>query len=179
MGSKTQFGLPQKQGLYDPANEKDSCGVGFVANLKGLPSHQNVLDALQMLVNMEHRGGCGCEPNTGDGAGILVGLPENFLRKVAQEDLGVELPAKGRFGAGLVFLPTIEAERKHCMEAVEAIIAEQGQQCLAWREEPVRTEEANVGPAARAAEPCIMQRFIAAAVGLEGDDFERQLYIIR
>ncbi|MCH2603539.1 MAG: glutamate synthase subunit alpha, partial [Pedosphaera sp.] len=179
MGNKFQFGLPQKQGLYDPANEKDSCGVGFVANLKGEPSHQNVLDALQMLVNMEHRGGCGCEPNTGDGAGILVGLPESFLRKVAQEDLGVELPAKGRFGAGLVFLPTIEAERKQCMEAVEAIIAEQGQQCLGWRDVPVRTEEAKVGPAARAAEPHIMQLFIGAADGLEGDDFERQLYVIR
>ena len=179
MGNKSKFGLPQKQGLYDPANEKDSCGVGFVANLKGEPSHQNVLDALQMLVNMEHRGGCGCEPNTGDGAGILVGLPESFLRKVAQEDLGVELPAKGRFGAGLVFLPTIEAERKKCMEAVEAIIAEQGQQCLGWRNVPVRTEEAKVGPAARAAEPQIMQLFIGAADGLEGDDFERQLYVIR
>ena len=179
MGNKFQFGLPQKQGLYDPANEKDSCGVGFVANLKGEPSHQNVLDALQMLVNMEHRGGCGCEPNTGDGAGILVGLPESFLRQVAQEDLAVELPAKGRFGAGLVFLPTIEAERKQCMEAVEAIITEQGQQCLGWRDVPVRTEEANVGPAARAAEPQIMQLFIGAADGLEGDDFERQLYVIR
>jgi len=179
MGNKFKFGLPQKQGLYDPANEKDSCGVGFVANLKGVPSHQNVLDALQMLVNMEHRGGCGCEPNTGDGAGILVGLPESFLRKVAKEDLGVELPAKGRFGAGLVFLPTIEAERKKCMETVQAIIAEQGQQCLGWRNVPVRTEEAKVGPAARAAEPRIMQLFIGAADGLEGDDFERQLYVIR
>ena len=93
-------GLPTKRGLYDPANEKDSCGVGFVANMKGEPSHKIVLDSLQMLVNMEHRGGCGCEPNTGDGAGILVGLPEDFLRKVAKQDLGVELPEKGRFGAG-------------------------------------------------------------------------------
>ena len=90
-----RIGFPEKQGLYDPANEKDSCGVGFVANLKGEPNHQNVLDALQMLVNMEHRGGCGCEPNTGDGAGILVGLPESFLRKVAKDELGVSLPEKG------------------------------------------------------------------------------------
>ncbi|MFP6873323.1 MAG: glutamate synthase large subunit [Verrucomicrobiales bacterium] len=172
-------GLPTKRGLYDPANEKDSCGVGFVANMKGEPSHKIVLDSLQMLVNMEHRGGCGCEPNTGDGAGILVGLPEDFLRKVAKEDLGVELPEKGRFGAGLVFLPRIEDERKQCIEAVEAIIAEQGQQCLGWRDVPVQTEAANVGPAARAAEPQIMQLFIGAADGLEGDDFERQLYIIR
>jgi len=180
MSNKSKrIGFPEKQGLYDPANEKDSCGVGFVANLKGEPSHQNVLDALQMLVNMEHRGGCGCEPNTGDGAGILVGLPESFLRKVANDELGVSLPEKGQFGAGLVFLPTIDSERKKCIEAVEAIIAEQGQKCLGWREVPVRTEEANVGPAARAAEPCIMQLFIGAADGYEGDDFERQLYVIR
>ncbi len=174
-----QIGFPQKQGLYDPANEKDSCGVGFVASLKGEPSHKNVIDALQMLVNMEHRGGCGCEPNTGDGAGILVGLPESFLRKVAQKDLGIDLPQKGRFGAGLVFLPTIEAEREKCIESVEALIRDQGQKCLGWREVPVRTEEANIGPAARAAEPYIMQLFIGAADGLEGDDFERQLYVIR
>jgi glutamate synthase (NADPH/NADH) large chain len=172
-------GLPTKRGLYDPANEKDSCGVGFVANMKGEPSHKIVIDSLQMLVNMEHRGGCGCEPNTGDGAGILVGLPEDFLRKVAKQDLGVELPEKGRFGAGLVFLPRIEAERKKCIEAVEDIIAAQGQTCLGWRDVPVETEAANVGPAARAAEPKIMQLFIGAADGLEGDDFERQLYIIR
>ena len=173
------MGYPKKQGLYDPANEKDSCGVGFVANLKGEPSHQNVLDALEMLVNMEHRGGCGCEPNTGDGAGIMVGLPESFLRNVALQDIGVKLPEKGRFGAGLVFLPTIESERKKCIAAVEGIIAEQGQQCLGWRKVPVCTEEANVGPAARAAEPYIAQLFICAADGLEGDDFERQLYVIR
>ncbi len=172
-------GLPPKRGLYDPANEKDSCGVGFVANMKGEPSHKIVLDSLKMLVNMEHRGGCGCEPNTGDGAGILVGLPEDFLRKVAQQDLGVELPEKGRFGAGLVFLPRIEEERNRCIAAVEEIIAGQGQTCLGWRQVPVETEGANVGPAARAAEPCIMQLFIGAADGLQGDDFERQLYIIR
>ena len=85
--------FPKKRGLYDPSNEKDSCGVGFVANMKGNPDHQIVLDALEMLERMEHRGGCGCEPNTGDGAGILVGLPEGFLRKVAKQDLGLDLPS--------------------------------------------------------------------------------------
>ena len=171
--------FPKKHGLYDPSYEKDSCGVGFVANMKGDPSHQVVVDALEMLVRMEHRGGCGCEPNTGDGAGILVGLPEGYLRKVAKEDLDIELPARGSFGAGLVFLPKIESERKRCIEVVESIIAEQGQSCLGWRDVPVRTEEANVGPAARAAEPYIMQHFIGASDGIGGDDFERQLYIIR
>ena len=179
MGRNTRIGFPEKQGLYDPSNEKDSCGVGFVANLNGEPTHQNVIDALEMLGKMEHRGGCGCEPNTGDGAGILVGLPEGFLRTVARQDLGVDLPEKGRFGAGLVFLPKLEVERQKCISAVEAIIAEQGQRCLGWREVPTEAEAAKVGPAARAAEPYIMQLFIGAANGLEGDDFERQLYVIR
>ena len=139
--------FPKKHGLYDPAYEKDSCGVGFVANMKGVPDHQIVLDALEMLVRMEHRGGCGCEPNTGDGAGILIGLPEGFLRKVAKSDLGLELPAKGQFGAGLVFLPKNKNERGKCIEEVEKIIKEHGQICLGWRDVPVCTEEANVGPA--------------------------------
>ncbi|MEC8906167.1 MAG: glutamate synthase large subunit [Verrucomicrobiota bacterium] len=171
--------FPKKHGLYDPSYEKDSCGVGFVANMKGEPSHQIVVDALEMLVRMEHRGGCGCEPNTGDGAGILVGLPEGYLRKVAREDLEIELPPRGHFGAGLVFLPKRESERKRCIEVVESIIVEQGQVCLGWRDVPVRTDEANVGPAARAAEPYMMQLFIGASDGLGGDDFERQLYIVR
>ena len=171
--------FPKKHGLYDPSYEKDSCGVGFVANMKGNPEHQIVLDALEMLARMEHRGGCGCEANTGDGAGILVGLPEGFLRKVAKKDLNLELPEKGQFGAGLVFLPRNEGERKACIDAVEKIITEHGQVCLGWRDVPVCTDEADVGPAARAAEPCIKQLFIGAAEGIEGDDFERQLYIIR
>ena len=171
--------FPKKQGLYDPAYEKDSCGVGFVANMKGVPDHQIVLDALEMLVRMEHRGGCGCEPNTGDGAGILVGLPEGFLRKVAKSDLDLELPPEGQFGAGLVFLPKDENERSKCIHEVEKIITEHGQICLGWRDVPVCTEEANVGPAARAAEPNIKQLFIGASEGFEGDDFERQLYMIR
>ena len=87
MSKKAQIGFPKKQGLYDPANEKDSCGVGFVANVKGVPSHQIVLDAYQMLKNMDHRGACGCEANTGDGAGMLTALPHEFLRKVAKTDL--------------------------------------------------------------------------------------------
>ena len=171
--------FPKKHGLYDPSYEKDSCGVGFVANMKGNPEHQIVLDALEMLARMEHRGGCGCEANTGDGAGILVGLPEGFLRKVAKKDLNLELPERGQFGAGLVFLPRNEGERKACIDAVEKIITEHGQVCLGWRDVPVCTDEADVGPAARAAEPCIKQLFIGAAEGIEGDDFERQLYIIR
>ena len=104
MSSKKQehirYGLPAKRGLYDPANEKDSCGVGFVADIKGRASHQTVLDADHVLRRMVHRGACGCETNTGDGAGILTTLPHKFLTKVAQQDLGVELPVPGGYAAG-------------------------------------------------------------------------------
>ena len=95
-----QFGFPEKQGLYDPAFEKDSCGVGFVAHIKGIPSHQIVTDAEIMLQRMEHRGGCGCESNTGDGAGILTGMPHDFCVKVAKQDLGIDLPDAGLYAAG-------------------------------------------------------------------------------
>ena len=98
---------PEKYGLYDPANEKDSCGVGFVAHIKGQRSHQIILDADQVLRNMDHRGACGCEVNTGDGAGILVQMPDKFLRKVAP----CALPPLGAYGAGLVFLPREPSHR--------------------------------------------------------------------
>ncbi len=179
MKKETQFGLPARQGLYDPANEKDSCGVGFVAHVKGKRSHQIVEDAYVILKNMEHRGACGCEPNTGDGAGILTGLPHEFLAKVAREDLQADLPEPGEYGAGVVFLPTDKAERKQCKETVEQIVAQQGQRLVGWRKVPQETVKADVGPTARDSEPHIEQLFIAAGDGLAGDDFERQLYIIR
>ena len=97
--------FPQKTGLYDPSNEKESCGVGFVADIKGRRSHQILLDAREMLDNMSHRGACGCEPNTGDGAGFVTALPHEFLSKVAIKDLGTTLPSPGKFAAGNIFLP--------------------------------------------------------------------------
>ena len=109
-----KLGLPKKQGLYDPAFEKDSCGVGFVAHIKGEPSHQIVLDADHMLQRMEHRGGCGCEANTGDGAGILTGMPHEFMVKVARNNLGEVLPGVGKYAAGNVFFPQDEKQRAHC-----------------------------------------------------------------
>ncbi|NLS98279.1 MAG: glutamate synthase large subunit [Planctomycetaceae bacterium] len=171
--------IPDKHGLYDPAFERDSCGVGFVAHLKGQRSHQIIRDADVVLQNMDHRGGCGCEPNTGDGAGMLTALPHEFLAKAAKADLGVELPAPGRFAAGNVFLPTLEAERAKCKQTVEKIVAEQGQRVVGWRRVPVDADRADLGETARAGEPHIEQLFIAAGEGLEGDAFERQLYIIR
>ena len=174
-----QFGYPKKHGLYDPAHEHDSCGVGFVAHIKGERSHQIVDDAYVVLKSMEHRGACGCEQNTGDGAGILTALPHEFLAKVAKDDLKADLPEPGKFGAGLVFLPQKADERDKCKQTVEAIIAEQGQRLVGWRKVPQETDRADVGPTARLSEPHIEQLIIAAADGLEGDAFERQLYLIR
>ena len=176
---KPGFTLPAKQGLYDPAFEHDSCGVGFVAHIKGVRSHQIVLDANTALQNMDHRGACGCEANTGDGAGILTALPEEFLRRVAKHELHVDLPELGAFSAGLVFLPRITAERQHCKDLVERLIRQQGQRLLGWRMLPVQPDVADLGPTARASEPHIEQLFVAAAPGLSQEAFERQLYLIR
>src|SRR5687768_3026616 len=111
-------GPPEAQGLYDPRQEHDSCGVGFVVDIKGRRSHDIVRKALQVLINLLHRGACGCEPNTGDGAGILLQMPDRFFRKVTA-GLGVSLPPLGEYGAGLVFLPRGQGAR----DKVEALIA--------------------------------------------------------
>jgi len=176
--NQASFHLPPAQGLYDPQHEKDSCGVGFIAHIKGKPSHQNVLDADQILQAMDHRGACGCEPNTGDGSGIMVGLPHKFLRKVAKRDLGVELPEAGKFAAGLVFLPTDESERAFCKEAIEGLISESGQKLIGWRKVPQCPDIADVGPTARRSEPYVEQLFVGAADGINGDELDRKLYLI-
>ncbi len=176
---KRANGLPEKQGLYDPQFEKDACGVGFVAHIKGQASHQIILDAAHALCRMDHRGGAGCEPNTGDGAGILTGFPHEFLAKVAQRDLGVRLPEKGKFAAGNVFLPVDDKEREFCKSKVNQLIEEQGLTLLGWRTVPVDPAGADVGPAALAARPHIEQLFIGAQPGVEGDELERQLYLLR
>ena len=122
-----RFGYPEKSGLYDPAYEKDSCGVGFVANIKGKPSHQIMLDAYHLNSRMDHRGGCGFEANTGDGAGILMALPHGFFHKIAEQELGAELPAAGQYAVGNIFLPQLKAEREKCRKVINAIIMEEGQ----------------------------------------------------
>ena len=169
---------PAAVGLYDPEHERDNCGVGFIAQIKGIPSHQNVLDADQILQAMDHRGACGCEPNTGDGSGMMCGLPHKFLRKVAQAE-GFDLPDEGRYAAGLVFLPTDDAERAVCKTTIERLIVQTGQVFLGWRDVPQDAEGADVGPTARVSEPRIEMLFVGAAGGIEGEAFERELYKIR
>ncbi|MFT5064286.1 MAG: glutamate synthase (NADPH/NADH) large chain, partial [Gammaproteobacteria bacterium] len=174
-----RFGYPEKTGLYDPAFEKDSCGVGFVANIKGQPSHQIMLDAYHLNSRMDHRGGCGFEANTGDGAGILTALPHTFFAKVAADQLDRTLPAAGAYAVGNIFLPQIAEEREICRQTINNIIAEEGQDLIGWREVPLDAVGADVGPAALLAQPHIDQLFIAAAAGLNQEAFERVLYIIR
>lgn len=173
----TQNGLPPKQGLYDPQYEHDACGIGFVADIKGRKSHDIVRQALQVLCNLDHRGGQGCEANTGDGAGILMQIPDAFLRKAAT-GLGFELPEAGKYGVGMVFLPQDAEARSRCEQMVEAIIKEEGQTVIGWRTLPV--DNSSLGNFAKSAEPFVRQLFIGAAASLKDNlSFERKLYVIR
>ena len=163
-------------GLYDPSQEHDACGVGFVVDIKGRKSHTIVAQALTLLKNLEHRGACGCEENTGDGAGILIQLPHAFFaRECAISDIA--LPGPGEYGAGLVFLPRVAAQATHCREIFEKIVDEQGQRVLGWRDVPV--DDSSLGPTARAAAPVFCQVFIGRGAHTDPDAFERQLYVIR
>ncbi len=173
-------GFPLKAGLYDPANEKDSCGVGFVAHIKGVASREIMEDAYHVNSRMGHRGGCGFEENTGDGAGILTALPHSFFLAIARE-LDIQLPAKGQYAVGNIFLPQDEKERALCRATIERIIFEEGQKFLAWREVPIDPHKSDVGPAALAAMPAIEQLFVASGEAESQDEsaFDRALYLIR
>src|ERR1700683_4650221 len=117
-------GLPQAQGMYDPSQEHDACGVGFVVNIRGEKSHEIIRSGLEILVNLTHRGACGCDPLTGDGAGLLSQLPHEFFAAKAVE-AGCELPPAGDYGVGTVFLPRTEDERRWCQERLAKIVAEE------------------------------------------------------
>ena len=171
--------LPAKTGLYDPANEKDGCGVGFICDIKGRPSHQIVADAAAMNCCMEHRGGVGYEKNTGDGAGVLTGLPHELLHEVAEATFGQPLPDHGRYGVGNVFLPNDPAEREHCKQVITEEIVAAGQTLIGWRPLPTDPDGADIGRAARAAMPYFEQLFIACGDGRDSNAFERTLYLIR
>src|SRR4051794_10094945 len=167
-------GPPPKQGLYDPRFEHDACGVGFVVNVAGKKSHKIISDALTILINLDHRGACGCEVNTGDGAGILMQMPHKFLEAACAE-AKIKLPAFGQYGAGLVFLPRNPTARKQCEKKFEEIVAEEGQTFLGWRTVPC--DNSSLGNTAQASEPFIRQAFIGRAADLTDDmTFERKLY---
>jgi|TARA_B100002003_G_scaffold249552_1_gene286198 glutamate synthase (NADPH/NADH) large chain len=172
-----KVGLPERTGLYDPAFEKDSCGVGFVANIKGMASHQIMTDACHINSRMAHRGGCGFEKNTGDGAGILTALPHSLFLQIATE-LEISLPVPGRYAVGNIFLPQTTRDRTEFKRTIEDIIHGEGQRFLAWRRIPVDPQKANVGPAALEAMPAMEQLFIGSTLD-DSAAFERALYIIR
>jgi glutamate synthase (ferredoxin) len=172
-----RYGLPPKQGLYDPQFEHDACGVGFVVNIKGRKSHEIVRQALQVLINLRHRGACGCESNSGDGAGILLQMPDKFLRKITPQ-AGIQLPAFGDYGVGMLFLPRDAAERKKCEETLNRIVREEGQELLGWRDVPTRNE--TLGSVARQSEPFVRQIFVKRNAALKDVmAFERKLFVIR
>jgi glutamate synthase (ferredoxin) len=175
--AQTLISAPPKQGLYDPQFEHDACGLGFVVNMKGKKSHQLVSDALKILVNLDHRGACGCEANTGDGAGILIQMPHEFLAAEATK-LGFKLPAPGQYGVGQLFLPKDPAEREAVKKELAKIISEEGQAVLGWRDVPV--DNSSLGKTAVAAEPFMAQVFVGRNPAIKDDAaFERKLYVIR
>jgi glutamate synthase (NADPH/NADH) large chain len=180
MGVHNTRGLPEAHGLYRPEMEHDSCGVGFVAHIKGKRSHQIVRDADHLGCRMDHRGARGAERNTGDGAGMLTALPHEFLEGVARELFDAKLPAEGRYAAGNVFLPTSDAEREKCKALIATLCEEYAAlQLIGWRDVPTDADAADLGPTARSAEPKVEQLFIAAAGEVAGDEFERQIYLVR
>jgi len=170
-------GRPPKQGLYDPDFEHDSCGAGFVVNIKGKKSHEIVSQALTILCNLAHRGACGSEANSGDGAGILLQVPHAFLKREC-ETLGIHLPDAGQYGVGTAFLPTDADVRKICEDQLETVTAEEGQRFLGWRDVP--TNHATLGETAVAAQPTIRQFFVGRGANVPDTlAFERKLLVIR
>ncbi|HBV87609.1 MAG TPA: glutamate synthase large subunit [Desulfosporosinus sp.] len=172
-----RYGLPKKQGLYDPALEHDACGMGFVVNIKGMKSHDIIDEALTVLENLSHRGASGADENTGDGAGILIQIPHEFFKRECAV-LGFELPETGSYGVGMIFAHKYDDFRKTQMETFEKIVQEEGQKILGWREVPI--DKTTVGEGAKAVMPRFIQVFIEKDISLVKEmDFERKLYIIR
>ncbi len=173
---KTVAGLPRPQGLYHPRNEHDACGMGFVASIRGERSHEIIRQGIEVLINLTHRGACGCDPETGDGAGILIQIPHKFFaRECAQ--LGFQLPEQGAYGAGMVFLPVEKLPRLQCEGILEKIVREEGLTVLGWRDTPCNGNA--IGRVARASQPYIQQIFVGKPDGMAEDAFERKLYVVR
>jgi glutamate synthase (NADPH/NADH) large chain len=169
--------LPPRQGLYDPRNEHDACGVGFVANIRGEKSHHLVEQGLKILENLTHRGAVGADPLAGDGAGILIQMPDAFLRARTAE-LGISLPPPGHYGVGMVFLPRDAGDRGQVEALFQQMAAEEGQVVLGWRDVPV--DNRGLGESVKLVEPMVRQVFVQRAATLADQDaFERKLFVIR
>ena len=170
-------GLPNQQGLYDPVNEHDNCGFGFVANIKNVKSHEIIRNGLTILDNLTHRGAAGADPLTGDGAGILIQIPDRFYREECGS-LGFELPQIGTYGVGMIYLPQDPNARAACEHAIETLVSEEGQVLLGWRDTP--TDNTVLSEAVRNIEPFVRQIFIGRGNDCQNvDSFERKLFVIR
>ena len=168
--------VPQRQGLYNPQFEHDACGIGFVVNIKGEKSNQIVRQALKALVNLSHRGALGSEPNSGDGAGILMQIPHDFYKEVCAK-VDIALPDAGDYGTGIVFLPHNLTLRSEVENMFERVIESEGQDFLGWRDVPV--DPSDLGKTARSSMPFLRQVFIGRKNVNAGMDFERKLFVIR
>jgi glutamate synthase (NADPH) large chain len=173
---RTINGLPPAQGLYDPAHEHDACGIGFVASIRGYKSHDIIRKGIQVLLNLAHRGACGCDPETGDGAGVLIQIPHQFFARECAK-LGFELPEPGTYGVGMTFLPVEKHQRLQCEGILERIIREEGLRVLGWRDTP--TYASAIGRVARASQPYIQQIFAGGGSGMDETTLERKLYVVR
>src|SRR6187200_2515743 len=170
-------GLPPKQGLYDPAFEHEACGVGFVVDIKGRKSHRILQQGLQVLVNLDHRGACGAEEDSGDGAGVLVQMPHRFLLEACKK-ARIELPEPGQYGCGIVFLPRNPTLRRRIEERFEQIVQSEGQAVLGWRTVPCNNSM--LGDTAKSCEPFMRQVFVKRNPAIADElAFERKLYVIR
>jgi len=170
-------GMPSARGLYDPRNEHDACGIGFVANIHNKKSHKIVQDGLKILENLEHRGAVGADPKAGDGAGILVQMPHAFFQKVTPS-AGITLPEEGEYGVGFFFLPKDETARARMEKLAEEIVTKEGQDVLGWRDVPV--DPSDLGESVKPTEPCHRQLFVKrGANAADQDIFERKLFVIR
>jgi glutamate synthase (NADPH) large chain len=167
---------PPSLGLYHPSFEHDACGMGFVVNLNGERTHAIIRQGIEILVNLTHRGACGCDPDTGDGAGLLIQIPHAFFARECGK-LGFELPEAGRYGVGMMFLPVDREARLLCEGIVERIARETGLTVLGWRDTPVHADA--IGREARAKQPYIEQVFLGCAEEIAQDDLERKLYVVR
>jgi len=169
-------GLPKAQGLYDPRLERDACGMGFVVNIKGVASHDIIVKGIQILINLTHRGACGCDPDTGDGAGLTIQIPHAFFQNECAQ-IGFRLPEPGQYGVGMVFFPVDRKPRLLIEGILERIAGEEGLEVLGWRDTPVNADA--IGRIARASQPYIQQMFIASKTERTQDQLERKLYVLR
>ena len=165
--------LPEASGLYDPRFEHDACGVSFVVDVKGRVTHETVTTALGALCNLDHRGASGAEVNTGDGAGMLLQVPDRFLRAVA----GFDLPPAGSYGVGMAFLPLDPTDAEKTMARVEAIVGEEGLRVLGWR--PVPIDDSMIGPTAQSVIPSFHHLFVDDPAGASGIELDRKLFVVR